>query len=360
MTQHTSHHGMLLLTVALLFFALLGTASAADLEIDKTVISGHYFVGEEINWSVTVRNTAEETLKDILVEEDTTNIDMEIISNTTTHGSYEAGVWNIPVLETDTTATLTLLTVITSSGKQTNRVNVTSINGTDQGGLINATFDIIIGEPITAEMTIKPETLNLKSQGTFTVFINVSGVDGSEIDWENADISCNDSVLRKVIIAGENGEKLIAKFSRNTLDVTAGEPVTISCVGYVKVGEDEIKVEGSDEIRVIKERVQANSLLDKLLRFLGLKNDEEIIAEEGEEVPPLTLPDTVKNLGQAKKFLNTPVPDGTEEEADDGSEEDPAPGSSNAGGKGNPKNEETTDDSCPGNKCLNNEKEKEK
>jgi hypothetical protein len=300
--------GLLLITL------FIGPCMAYDLIIEKDVLGGPYHVGDGVEWNISVKNNDTIGSVDVTVE-DIGLKNVTSISGTPTEGDFDAttGIWTITGLEAGKTAFLTLVTTFSYPEEQVNTANITMVDGSAPLSIIDASAEVSIGAPLSATMEIKPETLNLKSKGAFTVFINVSGVLAGEreIDLENSTITCNESELRKVILTGEGN--LIAKFNRTGLNVTENESVTISCMGDISIGGNIIHVAGSDTIRVIKEQQATASFLDKLLKFLGFKNDESTVTPEDSSAI-LSLPETIQNLGQAKKYIKeNPM----EEESDD-------------------------------------------
>ncbi|MDD1678011.1 MAG: DUF11 domain-containing protein [Methanomicrobiales archaeon] len=301
--SHSDLYEMRLIVCGLLLIGLMiSPVMAYNLSIEKNITNGPYYVGDEVTWIVTVENTGDDPVN-VTVYEDIIGLkNVTWISNSTNNGTFNntTSEWNITELNPGETALLTIVTSFAYPEQQTNIVNVTLVNETAPEALLNASRTIDIGESVTATMEIKPETLNLKSKGAFTVFINVSDVfDEAVIDRENSSITCNDSVLRKLILPDDEDGKLIAKFDRTSLNVTANDSVTISCVGEIVIGGETIRVEGSDTIRVIGEK-PADTFIDKILKFLGLRNDD---SEEANQALVDAIPETINNLGQAKKYL---------------------------------------------------------
>ena len=100
---------------------------------------------------------------------------------------------------------------------------------------------------VEASVTIKPETLNLSSEGVFTAFIqlpegySVTDINVSTVECEGA------SAVRGMV---EN-ETFIAKFNRQELvNMTTGDAVTLTVIGELY---DSTVFGGSDTIRVIEE-----------------------------------------------------------------------------------------------------------
>jgi hypothetical protein len=103
---------------------------------------------------------------------------------------------------------------------------------------------------IPANVTIKPETLNLASKGEFTVFITLPEV------YNIINIStvvCEGAPAVKGMIADNN--KYIVKFDREDLreNLPTGDEVLMTVTGKVFYNEGYADFEGSDTIRVLNE-----------------------------------------------------------------------------------------------------------
>jgi hypothetical protein len=132
----------------------------------------------------------------------------------------EAGTYCIKVFNKDNQSEYVSFTVEYSSPQE-----ITTITGTT--------------------ITIKPETLNLKSKGKFTAFItlpegyNVTDINISTVECEGAPAD-----LKKKV----DGDTFIAKFKRQEVNVTEGDEVTLTVTGELNDGTP---FEGNDTIRVI-------------------------------------------------------------------------------------------------------------
>ncbi len=137
-----------------------------------------------------------------------------------------------------------------SSGQGTWILNATAsnVNGTD-----SKEWKWIVTLPsgkIIAEVEIKPETLNLASNGVFTAFISLPG-GYNESDIDISTVMCSGASAVKGTI--EDGS-LVVKFDRQELkDVPAGDAVTLNITGEVRSNGTMVDFEGSDTIRVINQ-----------------------------------------------------------------------------------------------------------
>ena len=120
----------------------------------------------------------------------------------------------------------------------------------DDDGGVGTDNTIITGNPISANVTIKPETLNLKSKGHFTASITLP----ESYDFANVNIStveCEGAAAVSGQVADDG--RYIAKFDREDLreDLPTGETVTLTVTGRVLHHGGEADFEGSDTVRVI-------------------------------------------------------------------------------------------------------------
>lgn len=324
MTCRNNLHSGLLVLLAILLIGTGVASGAANLSITKQATGGPYHVGDTVLWNVSVFNDGPDDAMNITVLD-------EIDAN----GSFQTwsgegvfntsnGEWFIPKLENQSYANLTVGVRYSTDRQHCNRVNITLINDTapvsEDSDLTdnNYTACLEVGRTVSATLRIKPETLNLKSRGVFTVFIDLDGIaDASEPDLDTMEITCGEATLRKLILAGpgeyatgsededEYGDyRIIAKFERTGLNVTKGDAVRINCTGYLTVNGETIKVEGNDTIRVIKER-PVFSFMNRILAFLGLSKSDEDLSEdiEASDASDLNLLELAKNFGQQKKAM---------------------------------------------------------
>lgn len=100
------------------------------------------------------------------------------------------------------------------------------------------------------EVRVKPETLNLRSKGKFTAFIDVP-LGYNTWDWDLKDVTCEGASAVKIAVAGKT--RYLLMFNRQDVkNVSAGEAVTLTVRGTIYNFEREALFEGSDTVRVIK------------------------------------------------------------------------------------------------------------
>jgi uncharacterized repeat protein (TIGR01451 family) len=306
-----------------------GEGIHADLNVSKVVNStGPYDLDDNVTWVVTLRNNGPGNATNITVAEDVSGLTgWRNITALASLGKYDTttNLWNISELENATSATLTLTANFSMSGKKINRVVITALNETDP--IVNNnhaeatvqfnTTDIIIPDlPVSANLVIKPTTLNLKSKGVFTVYVSLNGtswmsqnekIKKPRIDFANSSLTCSGADMVRATVSNKDSGTLIAKFHRQDLEnVTAGNGVQINCSGTFVVNGKPITVEDSDTIRVIGEKSEMDKIFSRLWKFLGISQDDVEITEgeDGNVTLMISLnPDNFKNFGQIKKTL---------------------------------------------------------
>ena len=305
----------------------------ADLNVSKVVSStGPYKIDDEVTWVVTVRNNGPANATNITIAEDISHLTgLKNMTAVEGLGKYNTttNIWNIDELKNASYTTLTLKTTFSTAGDKTNKVTITALNETDpilNNNHAEATVrfnasDIITphitpDSPVSANLVIKPNTLNLKSKGVFTVHVSLTGTSWTSqnektnkprIDYANSSLTCSGADMVRATVSKKDGGTLIAKFHKQDLEnVTAGDGVQINCSGTFLVNGKIITVEGSDTIRVIGERKGLDKVLSRLWKFLGIEKDDVEITEgeDGNITVTFSLnPDNFKNSGQAKKIL---------------------------------------------------------
>ena len=305
-----------------------GEEMHADLNVSKIVSStGPYETYDEVTWVVKVWNNGPGNATNITITEDISHLaGLKNITAMAGLGTYNTttNIWKIDELKNASYTTLTLKTTFSTAGNKTNKVAITALNETDPAlnnnhaeatVRFNASGNITPDSRVSANLVIKPTTLNLKSKGVFTVYVTLTpGLNPAaderkkpRIDYANSSLTCSGAELVRASASGKEGGTLIAKFYRQDLEnVTAGEGIRINCSGTLAVNGMIIPVKGSDTIRVIGEKRGLYNVLSRLWKFLGIEKDDVEITEgeDGNITVTLSLnPDTFKNPGQAKKML---------------------------------------------------------
>ena len=126
-------------------------------------------------------------------------------------------------------------------------VHVVRLKVTDLYGATGTDFTTVSVTSVetSAYIDLKPETLNLASQGVFTAFIQLpEGYDVADIDVST--VVCEGATAVRGMV---DGDTFIAKFNRQDLvDVMTGDTVELTVTGDLFDGTP---FEGSDTIRVI-------------------------------------------------------------------------------------------------------------
>ena len=205
-------------------------------------------------------------------------------------GAYNdtTGTWTIPTLANATSAKLTLVTNSITPGKKTNKVTVT-LDQTDEDQSDNSaqsSVDIFDGLLLSADLKIKPTTLNVNSKGVFTVFVtlNTSGSTKDAaakptIDFARSTLTCSEAELIRASVSNKDGGTLIAKFYRQDPECYQLNGVMVNCSATLSVNGESIYVEGSYMIRVIGEKKGLDKIFSDLKKFLRIKKDEVEVNE---------------------------------------------------------------------------------
>ncbi len=374
--------GFILLVLILMVSVVSAEDGAhADLNVSKVMSStGPYAINDTVIWVVTVWNNGPDDATNISLREDISQLsDHQNISVEVSDGAYDIATdtWTIPVLENATSASLTFITNFSTAGEKTNKVTVT-LDQTDEALSDNsAESRVVIYEKLllSADLKIKPTTLNVNSKGVFTVFVTLNTSESTKdeaakpkIDFARSSLTCSEAELIRASVSNKDGGTLIAKFYRqDLLNVTNGTGVRVNCSGTLSIDDESIYVEGSDTIRVMGEKKGLDKIFSDLKKFLGIEKDEvEINQTENGTTLTVTLnPESYKNKGYIKKVTgssddqsvtNTSSQDlfnktrGLKEDAGKNNDKDKNLQKNNAGdttGKGN-NNANRPDDESPG------------
>jgi hypothetical protein len=290
----------------------------AALNVTKVVSpTGSYAINDTVTWDVTVWNNGPDDATNVTIQEDISQLSGHgDITVGVSEGVYDSanGTWTIPLLENATSENLKLVTNFSTVGEKTNKVTVT-LTETDEDLSDNSDeaavtiFDKLL---LSADLKIRPTTLNINSKGVFTVFVtlNASGSteDGAkkpEIDYSSSSLVCEGAEMIRASVSNKDGGTLVAKFYRQELEnVTNGTGVMVNCSGTLSVDGQSIYVEGSDTIRVIGEKKGLDKIFSDLKKFLGVEKDESEVDETVNSTAASTVtlnPESYKNNGQLKK-----------------------------------------------------------
>ena len=267
-----------------------GKEPHTDLNVTKVVRStGPYEINDEVTWVVTVWNNGPANATNISIAEDISHLPgLKNITAVAGLGTYNTttNIWKIDELKNASYTTLTLKTTFSTPGNKINKVAVTALNETDPilnnnhaeaTVRFNVSGTIPPDSRVSANLVIKPTTLNLKSRGIFTVPVSLTGTGqnpaGDErkklrIDYTNSSLTCSGAELVRASASGKDGGTLIAKFHKADLEnVTSGNGVKINCSGTLAVNGMLIPVEGNDTISVIGEKKGLNKALSKTVEI---------------------------------------------------------------------------------------------
>jgi hypothetical protein len=312
MKQYTRIGALLLIAIALGFGAVpaVQAQETADLALFKSLqTEGPIFAGDQVVWVLTLTNNGPAEATGIQVTEDMSGLGEYTLdgSEASEGTAYENPVWSIPALSGGASATLTLTTTVAEDGDRKNRAEVTGMDQEDPDLNNNeVSTSTGVSPTTTAEITVRPETLNLRSRGVFTVFIRFSeDYPLGEINLGESSLVCNGAEPKKLQLTRKDGGTVVAKYRRQDLvDVVAGEEITITCEGMILFGEETVKVTGSDTIRVIGEKKKGlDAFLAGILdTVLPLEDETGDAASENVTAAATPTPGQEQaNRGQLKK-----------------------------------------------------------
>ncbi|MGB9838598.1 MAG: DUF11 domain-containing protein [Methanothermobacter sp.] len=156
--------------------AALNSPPASDLTIDKSVNNPEPYVGDTIQYTITVSNRGPDNAAGVLVE-DILPAGLILVSATPSKGYLHHGTWYVGTLNYLEVATLTILAKVNATGLLTNLANITSPNFDPNPDNNNDTCDVT-GIPVADLRIIKnvnnPRP-NFGSNVTFTVAVTNLG-----------------------------------------------------------------------------------------------------------------------------------------------------------------------------------------
>ena len=319
MAKYRFVKGCILLALIFMVSIVSAAEPQADLNVTKVVSStGPYAINDSVTWVVTVSNNGPDDAKDVMLKEDISQLSgHQDITVEVDDGNYDdaTGTWTIPTLANASSASLTLVTNFSTQGKKVNSISITGQTPADSLQADNSAesgVDIFDKLLLSADLKIRPATLNINSKGVFTVYVTLNPSKSTEgekakptIDFARSTLTCSEAELIRASVSNKEGGTMIAKFYRqDLLNVTNGTGVRINCSGILSVDGDSIYVEGSDTIRVIGEKKGLDKIFSDLKKFFGIEKDEVELnqTENSTFNQTVTLnPDSYKNKGQLKK-----------------------------------------------------------
>ena len=156
--------------------ATLNSPPASDLTIDKSVNNPEPYVGDTIQYTITVSNRGPDNAAGVVVEE-VLPAGLILISATPSRGAYAMGTWNVGTLNYLEIATLTIIARVNATGALTNFANVTSENFDPNIDNNNDTVEVV-GIPVADLRIVKHVSDPRPSFGsvvTFTVAVTNLG-----------------------------------------------------------------------------------------------------------------------------------------------------------------------------------------
>jgi hypothetical protein len=320
MAKYRFVKGCILLALILMVTIVSAEDGAhADLNVTKVMSStGPYAINDTITWVVTVWNNGPDDVTNVILKEDISQLSgHRDITVEVDDGTYDdpTGTWTIPTLANATSTSLTLVTNFSSPGEKLNRISITDQTPADslqEDNSAESGVDIFDKLLLSADLKIKPTTLNVNSKGVFTVFVTLNTAESTEneaakprIDFARSTLTCSEAELIRASVSNKDGGTLIAKFYRQDLqNVTNGTGVMVNCSGTLSVNGESIYVEGSDTIRVMGEKKGLDKIFSDLKKFLRIEKDEVEVNETENSTITSTVtldPESYINKGQLKK-----------------------------------------------------------
>ena len=319
MAKYRIVKGCILLALIFMVTIVSAAETKADLNVTKVVSStGPYAVNDSVTWVVTVSNNGPDDATNVILKEDISQLfGHRDITVEVDDGTYDeaTGNWTIPTLANASSASLTLVTNFSTQGKKVNSISITDQTPADslqEDNSAESGVDIFDKLLLSADLKIKPTTLNINSKGVFTVYVTLNPSKSTEgekakptIDFARSTLTCSEAELIRTSVSNKEGGTLIAKFYRQDLqNVTNGTGVMVNCSGTLSVNGESVYVEGSDTIRVIGEKKGLDKIFSDLKKFLRIEKDDVEVneTENGNTTLTVTLnPESYKNKGQLKK-----------------------------------------------------------
>jgi len=152
------------------------SGSAADLAVTKTADPATAFVGDSVDFVVTVTNQGPGTASGVSVS-DALPAGLVLISSTASQGSYVGGVWSVGSLANGQQATLELVVEVATTGLFTNTATATSSTSDPNPGnnTASATVTGVASADIAVVKTVDDPSATVGSSVVFTVVVTNNG-----------------------------------------------------------------------------------------------------------------------------------------------------------------------------------------
>lgn len=109
----------------------------------------------------------------------------------------------------------------------------------------------VTAEPLAPAIKIVPNTLNLKSNGVFTVFLSLAECYSGGTLADLSTVLCGEATLERVNFCMKDGGTYILKFNRQDLkNVTAGDDTSLNVTGNISTAVGDLPFAGTDTLRV--------------------------------------------------------------------------------------------------------------
>lgn len=156
--------------------ATINSPPASDLTIDKTVNNPMPYVGETIQYTITISNRGPDNAANVVVE-DVLPAGLIPVSATPSKGTYLLGVWNVGELNYLEIATLTIIARVNATGVLENFANITSPNFDPNPDNNNATCEVegVPSADLRIVKHVDNRSPNYGSNVTFTVTVTNLG-----------------------------------------------------------------------------------------------------------------------------------------------------------------------------------------
>ncbi|WP_109745330.1 DUF7507 domain-containing protein [Arcicella aurantiaca] len=208
------------------------TTQASDLAIKKSVSAGPYNVGDNITYTITVKNNGPSLATNVVVTDSLPN-SLSFVSGVNflnVNGKITAGIGSLAV---GTTQTLTVIAKITKSGSIQNTGIIVKADQADPDTKNNRD-SVIISTQKAADLSLRKVVSNrLPSVGsnvTFTIYVKNSGPDAAQ------NVQAKDYMPAGLVFVSSSDFSLLGDgnlLSKNISTIANGDSVALSFVAQV-------------------------------------------------------------------------------------------------------------------------------